>query len=100
MTTRAPSTWVHPAALQHASHAADLGHSVASAEQPPMAPPQRRVAFTGMPPDVDRAMADVAGLMRQRGAAAMPVNAGFNASAPPQSQDPRVAAAMPARPLR
>ena len=60
------------------------------ADEPGAAPPQRRVAFTGMPPDVDRAMADVAGLMRQRGAAAMPVHAG----APPQTQDPRIAAAM------
>ena len=46
------------------------------ADEPGAAPPQRRVAFTGMPPDVDRAMADVAGLMRQRGAAATPVHAG------------------------
>ena len=60
------------------------------ADEPGTAPPQRRVAFTGMAPDVDRAMADVAGLMRQRGAAAMPVHA------PPQTQDPRIAAAMQA----
>ena len=54
------------------------------ADEPGAAPPQRRVAFTGMPPDVDRAMADVAGLMRQRGAAATPVHAG----APPPNSGP------------
>ena len=33
-------------------------------DEPGAAPPQRRLAFTGRAPDVDKAMADVAGLMR------------------------------------
>ena len=68
----------------------------------------RRIAFTGTPPNVDKAQADVSGLLRQRGADAYappsgsqhapprayaPAPPSGSQHAPPRAEDPRITAA-------